>query len=163
MQPGLQVAIMMHCLQVVTRTSLTIQSKVLRGRWTLVEAEMAARSSTWRHMTASKQWCVIMVTVLYFYKCTQSQTSWYIANITFAFFFQMEIIPWLRKSNYYDNGVTTRTNVALDRTVFVGGIPGDFTADELAHAFQNEFGSVESVHYHTDTTFYPTGKLLIRH
>ena len=73
----------------------------------------------------------------------------------------MEVIPWLRKSNYYDNGVTTRTNVALDRTVFVGGIPGDFTADELAHAFQNEFGSVESVHYHTDTTFYPTGKLLI--
>ena len=73
----------------------------------------------------------------------------------------MEVIPWLRKNNYYDNGVTTRTNVALDRTVFVGGIPGDFTADELAHAFQNEFGSVESVHYHTDTTFYPTGKLLI--
>ena len=72
----------------------------------------------------------------------------------------MEVIPWLRKSNYYDNGVTTRTNVALDRTVFVGGIPGDFTADELAHAFQNEFGSVESVHYHTDMTFYPTGKLL---
>ena len=75
MRPWLQV--LFCCLQVVTRISLTIQSKVLRGRWTLVEAEMAARSCTWRHVTVSKQWCVNIVTV-HFYKCTQSQTnSWY--------------------------------------------------------------------------------------
>ena len=74
----------------------------------------------------------------------------------------MEVIPWLLANNYYDNGVTTTTNIAMERTVFVGGIPGDFTAEELAYEFQNEFGGcVERVHYRTDIHLYPTGTLLL--
>ena len=75
--------------------------------------------------------------------------------------FQMEVIPWLLKNNYYSKGDAPTTNVEIDRTVFVGGIPGDFTAEDLAHAFQNEFGGcVEMVNHHTDRSFYPTGMLL---
>ena len=73
----------------------------------------------------------------------------------------MEVIPWMLKNNHYDNGDATTTNVALERTVFVGGIPGDFTAEELAYEFQNEFGCVQRVNYRTDMNLYPTGALLL--
>ena len=80
-------------------------------------------------------------------------------SCSYLLYFQIEIIPWLLKNNYYSKGDATRTNVDSDRTVFVDGIPGNLTADELAHAFEDGFGSVEIVYFETDSSFYPTGKL----
>ena len=74
----------------------------------------------------------------------------------------MEIIPWLLRNNYYNSGDVMSAILARDQTVFVGGIPGDFTATELALAFQNEFrGCVAMVRYHTDKSRYPRGELLL--
>ena len=67
----------------------------------------------------------------------------------------MEVIPWLLQNN----GFRAQTRHAdVTRTVFAGGLPGNFTAIELAFALQDTFGPVEMVQFHTDRSQYPTGK-----
>ena len=67
----------------------------------------------------------------------------------------MEVIPWLLQNN----GFRAQTrHVDVTRTVFAGGLPGNFTAIELAFALQDTFGPVEMVQFHTDRSQYPTGE-----
>ena len=67
----------------------------------------------------------------------------------------MEVIPWLLENN----GFRAQTrHVDVTRTVFAGGLPGNFTAIELAFALQDTFGPVEMVQFHTDRSQYPTGE-----
>ena len=67
----------------------------------------------------------------------------------------MEVIPWLLENNGF-RAQTRRVDVT--RTVFAGGLPGNFTAIELAFALKDTFGPVEMVQFHTDRRQYPTGE-----
>ena len=73
--------------------------------------------------------------------------------------FQVKISIWLTEDNSFGVFKGNADKTVSERSVFVSGIPSNYTATQLAMALWRLFGDVESVFYFTDGCSYPRGKI----